>query len=59
MVIELVHRRSWGNDRFYPHCEFSKGLLKIFKQNCLSLEQTRELKAIGFEIKLFEETAEI
>lgn len=59
MKIELVHKKAWGLDRFYPYCEISVGLLKVFKQKCLSLEQTRELKSLGFKIELLEETTEI
>ena len=59
MTVKLLHKREWGNDRFYPYCEISVGLLKVFKQKCLSLEQTRELKALGFKIELLEETTEI
>lgn len=57
MKFLLEHRRAWGNDRFYPCCELSRGLLGIFKQNCLSLEQARALSVLGIEIMVKEDRA--
>ena len=54
MDIKLIHKKEYGKDRFYPHCEKSIQLLKVFHQTCLSKKQAIELKEIGFIIHLME-----
>lgn len=58
-TLYVIHKRSWGHDRFYPYCVLSKRVLKLFKQKTFTIEQMKFFKDIGFDIQLLEEKIDL
>lgn len=55
MKINVIHRRIFGNERFYPSDDFTNKFLSVFRvnkqrQTTFTERQLRELKQLGFDI---------
>ncbi len=52
MDLEFSHRKSYGNDRFYPENPDAVFIVELMKVASLTLETLKKMKAHGWDVKI-------
>lgn len=54
--IKIKIKNVYGNDLIYPDCAVSKAFTELTKTKTFSKEHLKTIKALGYEIKVSQQT---
>ncbi len=54
--IKVRISKSYGNERIYPVCDKAEIFARLANRTCLSRQNIRDIKALGFEIETEQKT---
>lgn len=59
MRIQVIHRKEYGKDRFYPDSPDTINLLKLMRKKTLTKYQVIECKKFGWKVSIIADNWEI
>jgi hypothetical protein len=56
LKIHVHIRNVYGENRIYPVCDLAKGFARLIGQKTLTLDNVRDIKALGYDVQVIQPT---